>query len=195
MGQAKDKRPRPRVEDLEKELEKEREKTRFQKALQSTVFSLVTVAAIAVLISTFWMPVLELYGSSMTPVLEDGDVVIAFKKSQYKAGDIVGLYYGNNLLVKRIIGGPGQMIDIDPDGQVYVNGQALEEDYLQDQAYGDVNIDLPYQVPENRWFVMGDHRSTSVDSRHQMIGSISDEQMAGKLVFRIWPLESFGRID
>lgn len=184
----------PEIDQLEQEIEKERERKRFRQTLKSTVFALITVAALAVIVSTFWMPVLKIYGNSMTPSLQEGDIVLSLKKSKYKTGDVVGLHYGNKLLVKRIIAGPGDIVDLDYEGNVYVNDEKLEEEYIQDKTYGEVTIDLPYQVPENRWFVLGDHRSTSIDSRNHLVGSISDEQVVGQLLFRTWPLSSLGQV-
>lgn len=182
------------INQLEEEIRKENERKKFRQTLKSTVFALITVAALAVIVSTYWMPVLKIYGSSMTPSLREGDVVLSIKSSKYKTGDIVGLHYGNKLLVKRIIAGPGDVVDIDYKGNVCVNGLKLEEKYIKDKTYGEVSIELPYQVPENRWFVLGDHRSTSIDSRNHLVGSISDEQVVGRLVFRAWPLDSLGRV-
>ena len=160
--------------------------------LRSTVYTLVVVAAIAVLVATIWMPVLQIYGSSMTPTVDEGDIVISLKGSKFRQGDLVAFYLGNKILVKRCIAGPGQWVDIDADGNVSVDGTLLDEPYLTEKALGDCNIDLPYQVPDNRYFCMGDHRSTSVDSRHTNVGCVSEEQIVGKIVFRVWPLTDFG---
>lgn len=184
----------PSTEAVEAELKKERYKLRYNSTLRSTVFSLVVVAAVAVLVATIWLPVLRIYGSSMTPTLYEGEIVISLKGSAFKTGDIVGLYVGNKLLVKRIIAGPGQWVDIDKDGNVFVDGKEIAEPYLTDKALGDVNIKLPYQVPDERYFVMGDHRSTSADSRNTAVGCIAEEQIVGRIVFRVWPLNSAGRI-
>lgn len=180
---------------VEEELQKEKKKNRFRKSLRSTIYALITVAAIAILVATLWTPVLKIYGTSMTPALNEGDVVVSVHKRKYETGDIVGMYYGNKLLVKRIIAGPGDYVDIDFEGNVFVNGEELEEEYLDEKAYGDVSIDLPYQVPEKRWFVLGDHRETSVDSRNQLVSAVSEEQIVGRLVFRVWPLDNIGVIE
>lgn len=193
----KKKKPDIEISDLpylEEELKRIKKKKRFMSAVKSTIYGLITVAALAVLVATLWMPILKIYGSSMNPALEEGDIVVSLKNKNYKTGDIVGLYYGNKLLVKRVIAGPGDRVDFDYDGNVYVNDKELQEDYLEEKAYGEITIRLPYQVPEKRWFVLGDHRSTSVDSRNQVVGSISDEQIVGHIVFRIWPLDKIGKI-
>lgn len=183
------------ITQLEKELARINRKKRFRKALMSTIYGLITVAAIAVLVATLWMPILKIYGNSMTPALHEGDLVVSIKSKNYDTGDIVGLYYGNKLLVKRVIAGPGDVVDFDYDGNVYVNNEKLEEDYIEDKAYGEMSIKLPYQVPDKKWFVLGDHRSTSIDSRNQVVGAISDEQVVGSIVYRIWPLDRIGRIE
>lgn len=147
------------------------------------------------LVATIWMPVLQIYGSSMTPTLDEGEIVVSIKGSDFEPGNLVAFYIGNKILVKRCIAGPGQWVDIDEDGNVYVDGEFLEEPYLAEKALGDCNIDLPYQVPDNRYFCMGDHRSTSVDSRASEIGCIAEEQIVGKIVFRVWPLARFGALE
>lgn len=185
----------PDLEQLKAELNRENYKSRYRSVLRSTIYTLIVVAAVAVLVATIWMPVLQIYGSSMTPTLEESDIVISVKGSDFEPGDLVAFYLGNKILVKRCIAGPGQWVDIDEDGNVSVDGQLLEEPYLTEKALGDCNIKLPYQVPESRYFCMGDHRSTSVDSRNTAVGCVAEEQIVGKIVFRVWPLMKFGTPD
>lgn len=185
---------KPSVEQLETELSRVKYKSRYRAVLRSTVYTLITVAAVAVLVATLWLPVLRIYGSSMTPTLEDGEIIFSLKTSEFKPGDIVAFYYNNKILVKRVICGPGDWFDIEEDGTVYVNDVRLEEPYLDEQALGDCNIDLPYQVPDGRYFVMGDHRATSVDSRNTAVGCVSQEQVVGKIEFRVWPFKRFGTV-
>ncbi len=178
----------PNTSELETELKREQYKKAYGSTLRNTIYILITVAASAVLIATLFLPIFRIYGSSMSPTLEEGDIVVSLKTSKYEKGDLIAFYYNNKLLVKRVIATPGEWVDIDLNGNVYVNNQLLNEPYLIDKAYGECNIDLPFQVPEGRVFVMGDHRSVSLDSRVQSIGCISEEMMAGKLALRIWPL-------
>ena len=185
----------PTAGQISEELHRVRYRSRYLATLRSTISTLIVVAAVAVLVATIWMPVLQIYGSSMTPTLQEGDVIVSLRGSKFEKGDLVAFYLGNKILVKRCIAGPGQWVDIDEDGNVYVDGTQLDEPYLTEKAFGDCNIDLPYQVPDNRYFCMGDHRSTSVDSRHTEIGCVSEEQIVGKIVFRIWPLSGFGMLQ
>ena len=178
----------PDVELLKKELDRVNYKTKYRSVLKSTIFMLVVVAAIAVLVATTWLPVLQIYGSSMTPTLNEGEVVVSVKGSSFEQGDLIAFYYGNKILVKRCIATPGQWVDIDEDGNVYVDGNRLNELYVKEKAFGDCDIKLPYQVPEDRYFCMGDHRETSVDSRNSSVGCIAEEQIIGRIFFRIWPL-------
>lgn len=180
---------------LEKELKRERYKQKYALVIKSTVFTLITVAAVAVLIATLWLPVLQIYGSSMTPSLSDGNIVVSSASNQLRQGDIVAFYYNNKVLVKRVIAGPSEWVNIDEDGNVYVNNFLIDEPYVDEKALGDCNIELPYQVPENKYFVMGDHRSVSSDSRNSAIGCISEEQIVGKIIFRVWPIKDFGLLD
>lgn len=185
----------PTVEQLEKELKRERYRRNYGRVLRSTIFTLISVAAVAILIAMLFMPVLQIYGSSMTPCMEDGDIVVTLKGSDFKQGDVISFYYNNKILVKRVIAFPGDWVNLDEQGNVYVNEQMLEESYLDEKAYGDVNIELPYQVPDGKLFVMGDHRATSADSRNTAVGCVSEEQIVGKVTLRVWPFDSFGWIE
>ena len=182
----------PSVEQLKAELGRERYKKRLKRVLRSTIYSLIVVAAVAVLVATIWMPVLQIYGSSMTPTLTEGNIVVSVKGSDFEAGDLIAFYLGNKILVKRCIAGPGQWVDIDESGDVYVDGRQLDEPYLTEKALGECDLELPCQVPDNRYFCMGDQRLTSVDSRSTAVGCVSQEQIVGKVLFRVWPLSGFG---
>ena len=184
----------PSVEQLEAELKRVKYRSRYRAVLRSTLYMLIVVAAVAVLVATIWMPVLQIYGGSMTPTLSEGDIVVSIKGSDFEPGDLVAFYLGNKILVKRCIAGPGQWVNIDEDGNVSVDGKLLEEPYLTEKSLGGSNIELPYQVPDNRYFCMGDHRSTSVDSRHKEVGCVSEEQIVGKIVFRVFPFGEFGKL-
>ncbi len=184
----------PSVPELQAELNRVRYKERYRSVLRSTIYTLITVAAVAVLVATLWLPVLQIYGTSMAPVLQDGDITVSLKTSDFEPGDIISFYYNNKILVKRVIARPGEWVNIDENGNVFVNNTLLDEPYLVEKAFGDCNIELPYQVPDGKFFVMGDHRSTSVDSRNTAVGCVSQEQIVGKIVFRIWPIHGFGNL-
>jgi len=185
----------PGTDVLREELSRVNYRARFKRALRNTVFALVTVAAAAVLVATLFMPVLRIYGSSMTPTLHEGNVVVTWKASSFETGDIVSFYYNNKVLVKRVIAGPGSWVDITEDGVVTVNGEPIDEPYVSELALGECDIEMPYQVPDGRYFVMGDHRATSVDSRSSAIGCVSEEQVVGKVLATIWPLDSIGLVS
>ncbi len=182
----------PELSQLKAELKRERYQRRYGSVLRSTVYSLVVVAACAILVAVLWMPVLRIYGNSMTPTVSAGEIVVSWKGSSFAQGDLIAMYYANKLLVKRVIAGPGEWVDIDEDGNVFVNEKPLDEPYLVEKALGDCDIELPFQVPEDRYFVMGDHRSTSADSRLASIGPIPAEDVVGRIIFRVWPVERFG---
>lgn len=196
----KDKLTQPDIELIEAELARIKYRARYRRVLKSTVYTLITVAAIAVLMATLLLPVLQIYSNSMSPTLTDKDIVISIKQREFKTGDVVAFYYNNKVLVKRVIAQSGEWINITPEGDVYVGKtstdmQLLEESYVTDKALGDCNIEFPYQVPEARYFVMGDHRSVSVDSRNTAVGCVGEEQMVGKLIFRVWPFKTIGSIE
>lgn len=192
MSESENKLEIPSLDLLEAELEREQYKNSFGRMLRSTVFSLLVVAAIAVLIAVLLLPVLQISGTSMSPSLQDGDIVVSVNSSGYQIGDIIAFYYNNNILIKRVIASAGDWVNIDPDGNVYVNEQLLEEPYVSEKALGDCDIRLPYQVPDGRCFVMGDHRATSVDSRNTAVGCVSNDKVIGKILFRVWPLREVG---
>lgn len=181
-------------EEIERELNRVRYRERYGKTLRSTIYALITVAAIAVLVAVLLLPVLQIYGVSMTPTLYDGDIVISVKGAELENQDIVAFYYNNKILVKRVIAQAGEWVDMDDAGNVRVNGKLLEEPYVEGKAKGECDITFPYQVPEGKLFVMGDHRDVSVDSRNSAVGCVSEEQIVGKLIMCIWPLNNFGKI-
>ena len=181
----------PELALLQKELKRERYKRRFRKLLRSTVHALVVGAAVAALIATLVLPVLQIAGTSMEPSLNDGDIVLLMKTDRLETGDLCAFYYSNKILIKRIIAVPGDYLWINPDGTVYLNGTELIEPYVSEKALGECDVQFPYQVPENQYFMMGDHRETSIDSRSSVIGSIAEDQIIGKILCRVWPLEQF----
>ncbi len=184
----------PSLEQLERERKRLRYRARYNRTLKSTIAILVVVAATSVLVATLWMPVLRIYGSSMLPTLEDGQIVVSVKTGDFKPGDIIAFYHGNKLLIKRFIAGSSDWVNLDEDGNVFVNGKELEEPYLTQKAFGETNIELPYQVPDKRIFLMGDNRDVSLDSRNTEVGCVAADQIVGKVVFRIWPLSEFGPV-
>lgn len=185
----------PTVEQLQAELKRENYRKRYGRMLRSTLSILLVAAAVAVLVSNLFFPVLRIYGTSMSPALENGNIVTAVRSGGYERGDVIAFYYNNKILVKRVIGLPGEWVDIDETGQVLINEQPLDEPYLEEMALGECDIELPYQVPEGRYFVMGDHRSVSSDSRSSQVGCVAEEEIIGKLALRLWPLSEIGPIS
>ena len=181
----------PELGLLQKELKRERYRRRFRRLLRSTVNALVVVAAVAALIATLLLPVLQIAGTSMEPSLNDGDIVLLVKTDHLETGDLCAFYYSNKILIKRIIGTPGDYLWINPDGTVYLNGSELQEPYVSEKSLGECDIEFPHQVPENNYFMMGDHRETSIDSRSSVIGGIAQDQIIGKILCKVWPLDEF----
>lgn len=184
----------PTTDQLQKEVDRVHYRRDFSRVMVNTIYSLVVVAAVAVLVAVLLLPILRIYGHSMNDTLDEGDIVVSLKGSDFKTGDIIAFYYNNKILIKRVIGKAGDWVDIDQDGNVYVNGNLIDEPYLDEKAFGECNIELPYQVPESKVFVMGDNRSVSVDSRNTAVGCVAEEQIVGKVVYRLWPFKDFGKI-
>ena len=181
----------PQLDVLKKELKRVIYKRRFRRLLRSTFYALIVVAAVAALVATLLLPVLQIAGTSMSPTLDDGDVVVLIKTDHLKTGDLCAFYYSNKILIKRVIAIPGDTIWIEADGTVFLNGVMLEEPYLSQKALGECDTTFPYQVPENAFFMMGDQRETSIDSRSSVIGCVSTDNLIGKILFKIWPLKEF----
>ena len=184
----------PSTEEVKAERERLAYRSRYTRVLRSTIYALVVVAAVAVLLATLFLPVLQVSGDSMNPTLQDKDVIVLVKSGSLKTGDLCGIYWQNKLLLKRVIGLPGDIISLDENGVVTVNGTVLDEPYVDELALGECDIKFPYQVPENRYFVLGDHRATSIDSRSSVIGCVEKNQIVGKVFIRVWPLSSFSLI-
>lgn len=182
----------PSADVIKSEINRERYKKRYKRVLKSTVYALVVVAAIAVLIATLVLPVVQIAGNSMAPTLNEGELVVLVKTDNLKLGDLCAFSYSNKVLIKRVIGLPGDIVEIDAEGNVYVNSELLEEPYLIEKSLGECDMEFPYQVPENQYFMLGDKRETSIDSRSSIIGCITDDQLVGKIIFRIWP---FSKLD
>lgn len=182
----------PALEEIEAEMKRLQSGVNYRKALRSTIYTLVVVAAVAVLVAMLYLPVLRVSGSSMDPNMSDGDIIIGVKSGTFETGQVCCFYYNNRLLLKRVIAKAGDWVEIDSEGYVYVNGKQLDEPYVQDRTLGICDIEFPYQVPDGQLFMMGDHRSTSVDSRSTVVGCINADEIVGRILLRIWPLDKIG---
>jgi len=178
----------PSIEEITKERKRIKRGVYYRKSLRGTISVLIVVAAVSVLIATLFLPILQISGDSMSPTFEDGEIVVLFKTASFKRGDAIGFYYQGKILLKRVIAEPGDTVVIDSDGNVYVNAELLEEDYVLEKSLGDSDIEFPYTVPEQSYFVLGDKRDNSVDSRSSVIGCIQSEQIIGRVFLRVWPL-------
>ena len=180
----------PTITQVETERKRYRRQKAYNKALRGTVYVLTIVAAVAVLIATLILPVLQIEGTSMEPTLSNGDIVLLTKTPRFDRGDLCGFTWNNKLLIKRVIGLPGDWIEIDTDGSIYLNGQKLDEPYVQQKSFGECDLEFPFQVPQEQYFVVGDMRESSIDSRNTLIGCIPKDQIVGKVFFRVWPLKN-----
>ena len=184
----------PTTEELQEAYDKVSFRDRLRKSIISTTNILIVVAAVAILVAMLFLPVLRIYGQSMNSTLVSGELVVSVKNASFHTGDIIAFYYNNNILVKRVIANSGDWVDIDLDGNVYVNHELIDEPYLNEKSFGEPDIDFPYQVPDERIFVLGDNRAVSIDSRHSAVGCVTSEQVVGKIVFRVWPLNRIGPV-
>ena len=181
----------PSLKQVEEERIRLGRRKQYRKALASTIAVLLVVAATAVLVVTLFLPVLQVVGTSMEPTLSNGNIILLVKTKDFNTGQMIGFRQNGKIILKRVIGGPGDYIIIDDEGNVFVNGNLIEEPYITDKSKGECDITFPYQVPDNAYFVLGDHRSVSVDSRRSSIGCIQYDQIIGRVVIRIWPLKDF----
>ena len=179
----------PTKSQVETERKRYRRQKAYNKALRGTLYVLTIVAAVAVLIATLILPVLQIEGTSMEPTLSNGDIVLLTKTTRFERGELCAFTWNNKLLVKRVVGLPGDWIEIDTDGTVYLNGDKLDEPYVQQMALGECDLEFPFQVPQEQYFVIGDMRESSIDSRNSLIGCIPKDQIVGKVFFRVWPFK------
>lgn len=184
----------PTTKELENELNRIKYKDKYKRLFKSTIYALLIVIAISVIIATYLFPVLQIYGNSMEPTLSNGEIVVSIKSDNFNNGDVIAFYYNNKILIKRIIALPNRWVNIDEYGNVYVNNELVDEPYIKNKSLGNSNIEYPYQVKEGTYFVLGDERELSIDSRNTTIGTISKKQILGKVIFRVWPLNNINLI-
>ncbi|MCI5603255.1 MAG: signal peptidase I [Lachnospiraceae bacterium] len=187
--------PIPTPEEVNAEKERIEHRKRHFRIIFNIIYILIVIAAVASLVATLILPVLQVSGKSMEPSLDDDDIVVLYKTNKFKTGDICGFYWQNKLLLKRVIAGPLDVVEIDDEGDVKVNGKVIDEPYVNEKALGESNITYPFQVPEDKYFVLGDNRSVSIDSRNTIIGCVDKDQIAGKVMIRVWPLRKLGKVN
>lgn len=193
--ETKEPRQRPSSEEIASEIKARRRNKRVLQIIGSTISVLLTVAAIVVLLATFVFPTLRIFGTSMSPTLQEGEIAVTVKTSEYHAGDIIAFYYNNKILVKRVICGPGDWFNMQSDGTVYINNDKLDEPYVSEHGFGSCDLELPYQVPDGEYFVMGDQRMSSIDSRMSQVGCVAADRIVGHVFLRVWPLDSIGTVE
>lgn len=182
----------PSLDEIQRERKRIRRGAYYRQALRGTVSVLVVVAAIAVLIATLFLPILQISGDSMSPTLDHDEIVVLLKTKEFDRGDLIGFYYQGKILLKRVVALPEDEVVIDGEGNVYVNEELLEEPYVTEKSLGDCDLEFPHRVPGTGYFVLGDRRTNSVDSRNSVIGAITREDIIGKVCVRVWPLSRFG---
>ena len=187
--------PIPTPEEVNAEKERIEHRKKHFRIIFNIIYILIVIAAVASLVATLILPVLQVSGKSMEPSLDDDDIVVLYKTNKFKTGDICGFYWQNKLLLKRVIAGPLDVVEIDDEGNVKVNGKVIDEPYVNEKALGESNITYPFQVPEDKYFVLGDNRSVSIDSRNTIIGCVDKDQIAGKVMIRVWPLKKLGKVN
>lgn len=187
-------RGRPTSEQIAAEIRRDENKHRFRRFVRSAAYAILIVAALAVLVSTFFLPVMKVYGRSMEPAVAENEIVVCVKQRQYRPGDIVALYFNNRIILRRVICVGGDQFDIDEAGNVFVNGEYYDEPYLIEKSYETTDIDLPFKVNEANYFIMADNRSFALDSRSIAVGTVTKEQIAGKVILSIWPFRTFRMI-
>lgn len=184
----------PSLSEIQQERKRIRRGAYYRQALRGTVSVLVVVAAVAVLIATLFLPILQISGDSMAPTLEHDEIVVLVKTKEFDRGDLIGFYYQGKILLKRVIALPEDEVAIDEEGNVYVNQELLEEPYVTEKSLGDCDLEFPHKVPGTGYFVLGDRRSNSVDSRNSVVGAVSQDDIIGRVCLRVWPLSRVGLI-
>lgn len=184
----------PSIEELEAEISRKKRKQNQHHLLKNALYALITVAAVTALIAVLLMPVLKTYGASMTPTLEEGEYVVVIKSSEAKPGDVIAFKFNNKTFIKRVIALGGSVVDVDEEGYVYVDGEKLDEPYVEDRSFGNGDVEFPFTVPEGQYFVLGDNRVNSADSRNSILGTILPEDLLGRVLFCVWPPSRIGAV-
>ena len=184
----------PSIEELEAEISRKKRKQNQHHLLRSAIYALITVAAVTALIAVLFMPVLKTYGGSMSPTLLEGELVAVIKTDKAEAGDIIAFYYNNKIFIKRVIALGGSTVDVDEDGNVFVDGVRLDEPYVEERSFGNGDVEFPCDVPAGQYFVLGDNRLSSADSRSSILGTISPDDVLGRVIFCVWPPSRIGAV-